>query len=172
MKFQPRNPEQGHKALIMMLSCLLLTAEFSAVAAQESRGAHEYRADGETTIETVNGLRVITLRENVFVRQDDMELTGDVAVLEYNANNELQQVQLTGGPANFEQLGNAETEPLTGNSETINYYAGDEATVEFIGSARFNQPGTTLACERIRYVIESGATTGQACSGSLTPQTD
>lgn len=171
MKLQ-RNPEQDRYARVATLSCLLLAAGLGMAVAQENRGAHEYRADGETTIETINGKRVITLRENVFVRQDDVELTGDVAVLEYNANNELQQVQLTGGPANFEQLGNAAAEPLTGNSETINYYAGIEATVEFIGNARFNQPGTTLACDRIRHVIESGATSGQACSGSLMPQTD
>jgi len=169
MTTQPRNPEQGFKALATLFACLLLTA-CPGIIAQESPGAHEYRADGETTIETINGLRVITLRENVFVRQDDVELSGDMAVLEYNAANELQQVQLTGGPANFEQAGSADTDSLTGHSDTINYYAGAEATVEFIGSARFNQPGTTLDCERIRYVIESGATTGQACSGSLTPQ--
>lgn len=169
MTTQRRNPDQGLKLPAAMLASLLLAAG-AATIAQESPGAHEYRADGETTIETVNGLRVITLRDNVFVRQDDVELTGDLAVLEYNAANELQQVQLTGGPASFEQAGDANTEPLTGHSDTINYYAGAEATVEFIGTARFNQPGTTLACERIRYVIESGATTGQACSGSLTPQ--
>lgn|SRR5690606_18482652 len=169
MTTQPRSPEQRVKIPAAMLLSLLLGAGAGTVA-QESPSVHEYRADGETTIETVNGLRVITLRENVFVRQDDVELTGDMAVLEYNAANELQQVQLTGGPASFEQAGDVDTEPLTGHSDTINYYAGAEATVEFIGTARFNQPGTTLACERIRYVIESGATTGQACSGSLTPQ--
>src|SRR5690606_1788214 len=169
MTTQPRNPEQGFKALATLFACLLLTA-CPGIIAQESPGAHEYRADGETTIETINDLRVITLRENVFVRQDDVELSGDMAVLEYNAANELQQVQLTGGPANFEQAGSADTDSLTGHSDTINYYAGAEATVEFIGSARFNQPGTTLDCERIRYVIESGASTGQPCSGSLTPQ--
>jgi len=140
--------------------------------AQEANGSHEYSADGETTIETVNGLRVITLRDNVIVRQNDIELTGDVAVLEYNQNNQLQQVKVTGTPANFEQKAAQQSDVLTGHSDTINYYAGLESVVEFIGGANFIQPGTTLNCAQIRHTIESGATSGQACSGSLSPQSN
>ena len=83
---------------------------------------------------------------------------------------EIQQVRLTGSPANFEQIASVATNTITGDSETINYYAGTEGVVEFIGSAHFNQPGTKLSCAQIRHTIETGATSGQACSGSLSPQ--
>lgn len=173
MKLPVINPDLDRRFTVGVRTLLFLLAGLtgSCALAQNGTGAHEYRADGETTIETVNGLRIITLRDNVFVRQNDVELTGDVAVLEYNASNQLQQVKLTGTPANFEQKPVQDSaEPLTGNSETINYYAGAKSIVEFIGSAIFNQPGTTLQCAQIKHVIETGATSGQACSGSLSPQ--
>ena len=165
MKFPAVNPDLMKIAILVGMTLILGSG--AATLAQEANGAHEYRADGETTIETINGLRVITLRDNVFVRQNDIELAGDQAILEYNLDNQLQTVRLTGSPASFQQLPDRGSEPLTGSSETINYYAGSESVVEFIGDASFNQPGTTLQCAQIRHVIESGATSGQACSGSL-----
>jgi lipopolysaccharide transport protein LptA len=170
MKFKAVNLKRITSTLLM--GALALSLSLAAVRnfAQEAAGNHEYSADGETTIETVNGLRVITLRDNVFIRQNDVELTGDLAVLEYNQNNQLQQVTVTGAPANFEQRAEQANDVVRGNSETINYYAGLESVVEFIGSANFVQPGTTLRCAQIRHTIESGATSGQACSGSLSPQ--
>lgn len=170
MKFQTINPDRrGLFTAALLLLCTGVAA--TSALAQNTSGAHEYSADGETTIETVDGLRVITLRNNVFVRQNDVELTGDIAILEYDADNQLQQVKVTGAPANFAQKPAQDSEdPLTGNSDAINYYAGQESIVEFIGSANFKQPGTTLQCAQIRHVIETGATSGQACSGSLSPQ--
>lgn len=168
MKLKALNPDRGRGLSRALAACVILCLSGGTLAAQE--GAHEYRADGETTIETINGLRVITLRQNVFVRQNQVELTGDVAVLEYNLDNELQQVRLTGAPANFQQQPQADTPPITGFSDTIVYKTGAESIVEFIGDANFNQPGTALQCAEIRHVIETGATSGQACSGSLSPQ--
>lgn len=169
MKFKAVNLKRATSTLL--LGAVVLSVALTNVRnfAQEAAGSHEYSADGETTIETVNGLRVITLRDNVFVRQNNIELTGDIAVLEYNQSNQLQQVKVTGAPANFEQKAELAGDVITGNSETINYYAGLESVVEFIGSANFVQPGTTLRCAQIRHTIESGATSGQACSGSLRP---
>ncbi len=167
MKFKLVN---SRSTLALLSFCVCCIASISW--AQEATQSHEYSADGETNIETINGLRVITLRDNVFVRQGDIELTGDIAVLEYNQSNQLQQVKLTGTPANFEQLASADTDIVTGDSETINYYAGTEGIVEFIGNAHFNQPGTTLSCDQIRHTIETGATSGQACSGSLSSQSN
>ena len=71
MKFPAVNPDLTKVATLLGVTLLLGFGSFTL--AQESTGAHEYRADGETTIETVNGLRVITLRDNVFVRQNDIE---------------------------------------------------------------------------------------------------
>jgi len=158
------------KRIAIAFSCLFGGVISGITLAQEAANSHEYSAEGETTIETINGLRVITLRDNVFVSQGDIELTGDIAVLEYNQSNQLQQVRVTGTPANFEQQASASTDIVTGNSEIINYYASTEGVVEFIGSANFNQPGTTLSCAQIRHTITTGATSGQACSGSLSPQ--
>lgn len=167
MKFKAVNLKRRNSMLLMGVFAFSLAVAANRNFAQEATGTHEYSADGETTIETVNGLRVITLRDNVFVRQNDIELTGDVAVLEYNQNNQLQQVQVTGAPANFEQKAAQPNDVVSGHSDSINYYSGLESIVEFIGSANFIQPGTTLRCAQIRHTIESGATSGQACSGSL-----
>lgn len=153
----------------LALSCLFASGIASAQAPTGS-AAHEYSADGETTIETVQGLRVITLRENVYIKQNEVALTGDVAVLEYNQNNELQRVRVNGSPAHFEQAQAQADTPITGDSDTINYLAGTDTTVEFVGSASFYQPGNTLQCAQIKHTIESGATSGQACSGALSPQ--
>tara|TARA_R100001377_G_scaffold80849_1_gene59998 strand:+ start:576 stop:1094 length:519 start_codon:yes stop_codon:yes gene_type:complete len=172
MKFKAVNLKRSTGTLLMGVLALCASLAAQRNFAQEAAGSHEYSADGETTIETVNGLRVITLRDNVIVRQNNIVLTGAVAVLEYNQNNQLQQVQVTGEPAHFEQKAEQQNDVITGNSETINYYAGLESVVEFIGSANFIQPGTTLSCAQIRHTIESGATSGQACSGSLRPQSN
>ncbi len=160
----------GRLPLGLVVSLFLLGA--ATLSAQESVGSHEYRADGETTIETVDGLRVITLRDNVFVRQNAVELTGNVAVLEYNLDNQLQKVTLTGAPARFQQESENPSAAMSGYSDTINYFAGQDSIVEFIGTASFTQPGTSLLCAQIRHVIETGATSGRACSGSLSPQTN
>lgn len=169
MTFRMHSPKVPPLACASLLYlCFLSLTGAPALAAQAP--SHEYSADGETTIETINGLRVITLRNNVFVRQNDITLKGDVAVLEYDLNNQLQQVKLTGAPANFEQNTSEQSEPVTGYSETITYYAGESPLVEFLGNANFTQPGTTLRCAEIRHTIATGATSGQACSGSLSPQ--
>lgn len=168
MKYPVVNPDLRLRAATVAVCALLALG----VSAQESTGSHEYRADGETTIETRNGVRVITLRDNVFVRQNAVELTGDVAVLEYDLDNQLQKVTLTGTPARFAQQGEDEASSVSGYSDTIHYFAGAQAVVEFVGTASFTQPGTSLLCAQIRHTIETGATSGQACSGSLSPQTN
>lgn len=168
MKFPAVNPDLRRRAATGLLCGLLALS----VSAQDGPGSHEYRADGETTIETLNGVRVITLRDNVFVRQNEVELTGDVAVLEYDLDNQLQKVTLTGTPARFAQQAENTASAVSGYSDTIHYFAGVQAVVEFVGSASFTQPGTSLRCAQIRHTIETGATSGQACSGSLSPQTN
>jgi len=169
-------PAVNHDLVTRRLPLGLVVGMFllgaAALPAQQSAGSHEYRADGETTIETVDGLRVITLRDNVFVRQNAVELTGNVAVLEYNLENQLQKVTLTGTPARFQQESDNPSAAMSGYSDTINYFAGLDSVVEFIGTASFTQPGTSLLCAQIRHAIKTGATSGQACSGSLSPQTN
>lgn len=168
MKYPAVNPDLRRRAATTLLCGLLALS----ISAQEGTVSHEYRADGETTIETLNGVRVITLRDNVFVRQNEVELTGDVAVLEYNLDNQLQKVTLTGTPARFEQQTEDASNAVSGYSNTIQYFAGAQAVVEFVGSASFTQPGTSLLCAQIRHNTENGATSGQACSGSLSPQSN
>lgn len=172
MKYPAVNPDRHSNMLRSALAATVLLLGAATLHAQDATGSHEYSADGETTIETINGLRVITLRDNVFVRQNAVELTGNVAVLEYNLDNQLQKVTLTGTPARFMQDAQDAATAVSGYSDTINYFAGAESVVEFIGTASFTQPGTSLLCAQIRHTIETGATSGQACSGSLSPQTN
>jgi len=172
MKYQAVNPDTSSRSIPLFLAASIFLFGAALLQAQEPVGSHEYSADGETTIETINGMRVITLRDNVFVRQNAVGLTGNIAVLEYNLDNQLQKVTLTGTPARFQQESVDSANAVSGYSDTIHYFAGAESIIEFIGTASFTQPGTSLLCAQIRHTIETGATSGQACSGSLSPQTN
>jgi lipopolysaccharide transport protein LptA len=173
MKFKAANPDnKAPRNLTVSFTLAILMLFASTLQSQSGTESHEYSADGETTIENINGMRVITLRDNVYVRQNGIELTGAIAILEYSQENQLQKVTLTGSPANFSQIDQESPDIITGHSDTITYYAGTESVVEFIGNASFSQPGTNLLCAQIRHIIESGATSGQACSGSLSPQSN
>ncbi len=131
-----------------------------------------YSADGNSTIATVEGMRIVTVRENVIIKQGSMELRGDLAIFEYDQENSvLRKVSVTGNPASFQQQPDGDSEIITGSSENIYYYIGSENLVEFVGTARFNQGGSVMNCIEIRHEIDSDTTemTGP-CSGTLAPQ--
>ncbi len=133
-----------------------------------------YSADGNSTIATVEGVRIVTVRENVFIKQGSMELRGDLAVFEYDQeNSELKKVSVTGSPASFQQQPDGKGEIITGSSKNIYYYVGSENLIEFVGTARFNQGGSVMNCIEIRHGIDTGTTemTGP-CSGTLAPQSN
>lgn len=151
-----------------LLTALLISA--AATALEEDRAQElNYYSDGGSTIEMVDGLRIITLRDNVQVQQGSMEISGAEARLEVDpGSDELRKVTVLGSPAQFQQQPAAGGALVEGSSDTIIYLTGNDATVEFLGSARFSQEGSTFSCERIRHALESGSTeTTGPCSGTL-----
>ena len=162
--------------LLLCLCTLALTAAATATWSLSIDREQEliYSADGNSTITTLEGMRVVTVRENVFIKQGSMELRGDLAIFEYDQeNSELRKVSVTGNPASFQQQPDGDGEIITGSSENIYYYIGTENLVEFIGTARFNQGGSVMNCIEIRHGIDTGTTemTGP-CSGTLAPQSN
>jgi len=162
--------------VFLSLCAVMLTVSATAVWSLSVDREQEliYSADGNSTIATVEGMRIVTVRENVFIKQGSMELRGDLAIFEYDQqNSELRKVSVTGKPASFQQQPDGDGEVITGSSENIYYYIGSESLVEFVGTARFSQGGSVMNCIEIRHGIDSGTTemTGP-CSGTLAPQSN
>ncbi len=151
-----------------LLSVTSTTWSLSADRDQEV----SYTADGNTTISTTDGLRIVTVRDNVFIKQGSMELRGQIAVFEYDQrSSELRKVSVTGNPASFQQQPSESSSLITGTSTNIYYHAGEDYLVELIGSASFTQDGSVMNCVEIRHLVNAGTTemTGP-CSGVLPPQ--
>jgi lipopolysaccharide export system protein LptA len=153
--------------------CLLLASAAWSLTSDRHQEV-EVNADGRSTIAIVEGVRVVTFRDNVIIRQGSMELRGDVAIIEYDQrNNEMRKVSVTGQPASFQQQPDGGGGLITGTSEAIYYLTGSENLIEFIGAARFTQDSSVMSCVEIRHNVESGVTemTGP-CSGILPPQSN
>jgi lipopolysaccharide transport protein LptA len=170
--------QNKHKSTRVFLSLCIAAFAAATTAAWSLSADREqeliYSADGNSTIATVEGMRVVTVRENVFIKQGSMELRGDLAIFEYDQqNSELRKVSVTGRPASFQQEPDGGGEVITGSSEHIYYYVGSDTRVEFVGTARFNQGGSVMNCVEIRHGIDSGTTemTGP-CRGTLAPQSN
>jgi lipopolysaccharide transport protein LptA len=169
----PAHSSKRTGAFAGMVGMLLTMLPLVAWALSADRDKElSYSADGNSTIATQEGVRVVTVRENVFIKQGSMELRGHEAVFEYDQENgELRRVSVTGSPASFQQLPENSNDLITGSSNTIYYHLGGENRIEFIGAATFTQSGSVMNCVEIRHSIDSGITemTGP-CSGTLPPQ--
>ena len=163
------------RAFLSLCAVALISAATAAWSLSADREQELiYSADGNSTIATVEGMRIVTVRENVFIKQGSMELRGNLAIFEYDQqNSELKKVSVTGSPASFQQQPDGNGEIITGSSENIYYYVGSENLIEFVGTARFNQGGSVMNCIEIRHGIDTGTTemTGP-CSGTLAPQSN
>ena len=173
--------------MIRLISASLLTLLITLPALLEPARAASlrvdedivYRADGGGTIEIIDGLRVTTLRGNVYVQQGGNELWGDVARLEQDpGSGEILRVVLEGSPARFRRQEAGEEEAIEGHSDRIHYYSetvNDElrTVVEFVGEATFSRGRTAIQCAEIRHYVESGTTDSSGpCSGIVAPRVE
>jgi lipopolysaccharide transport protein LptA len=116
----------------------------------------EYSNDGKTTMVISEGVRLVTLNDNVKVKQGSMEILGDTAVIEIEeATRELIKVTVHGTPVRYAQtVGNAGGS-VKGNSNIIVLFTQDntgETVVELTGEARIETPDTTMNCAAIVYL--------------------
>ncbi|MEX0618788.1 MAG: LptA/OstA family protein [Pseudohongiellaceae bacterium] len=162
--------QQANRAI---LSALLLSAFFPiATRALESDRDQdvEYSSDRQT-VRVEGNTRILTLTDNVYVRQGTIELSGTVASFVYNLDTEdLLRVTVTGSPASYLQQINEDGEMARGTSSTIHYHTGTEAIVELVGDVRFEQPGLVNHCARVEYHLESNDLEGEDCEGVLSRQ--
>ncbi len=159
----------------IFLSCCL-TAFPAQGLETDGEQAVEYTADGDLRMHNEGNSRLVVINENVRVTQGTIEIIGDTATFEYDLTTSdliLMKVTVNGSPAHYQQQINAAGDLVEGESETIDYYVDVNSIVEFVGNAKFSQPGTTTNCVAIKYFIESELleTTGP-CSGVLSNQTN
>ena len=160
-----------------LLSLLLL----AMLAVQPATGDDAldivYSSDGGGSIETIDGVRVTTLRGNVHIRQGNSRLWGDEATLEQDpVSGEMIRARVRGFPARFEYQSDDDAELIEGHSERIDYFTAAQngevhTIIEFSGDASFNRGRTALQCAEISHTLETGATSSPGpCSGVLAPQ--
>lgn len=130
--------------------------------------------DGDLKMENEGNRRIVTMNNNVKMTQGSLQITGDMAIFEYDlTTNALLKVTVNGSPARYQQQLDEEGDLVQGDSETIHYSTNLETIIEFIGDANLRQPGTTTSCVAIKYFADTELfeTTGP-CSGILSSQSN
>lgn len=162
---------------------LLVSTSLKAAALNDANEDLRVNADGGGSIETVENIRITTLRNNVRIQQGLVTIYGDTARLEENVvTGELIRVIVEGQPARFVRAAELSAEVINGSSLQIIYYneppaAGSATTgllsvVEFVGEANFLRGRTALECVEIKHVVETGATDSPGpCVGVFAPAT-
>jgi len=139
-----------------------------------------YSSLGRSTSRIEGDVRIVTLEENVKVTQGTLEISGDNARFESEADTSaIRQITVTGSPALYRQQLDVEGDFVEGESESIFYYIEGEPVVEFIGSAVLSGSNDILRCAAIKYYTDSRftETTGpcegvsaRAAAGDSTPE--
>lgn len=170
------NPAPDKPWQLLLCIALLLTMPHLLADDDEAREII-YSSDGGGSIETVDDIRITTLRGNVQIRQGNSQLWGDEATLEQNpVSGDMIRASVHGSPARFEYQSGDDPELIHGQSERIDYFTEEQngnlvTVIEFSGEASFTRGRTALRCAEIRHVLETGATSSPGpCSGVLGPQ--
>lgn len=101
---------------------------------------------------------------NVQMQQGSLQIQANRIILHFNADNELQWMEIKGKPARFQQL-NDQQQQLNGSALNIDYHQA-ESLMEMRGNARFNSDQDSLESEHIRIntsnnVLEAGDADGK-----------
>ena len=163
------------------LRCLILAGVLAwvvgAVALEnDSQQTVEWRADGDSSMSTENGVRNLRMSENVVIRQGSLEILGDQALIEYSTeSSELSRVTVRGAPARYRQELDEGGGLVTGSGNTILLYtdADGNSVVELHGNAGIRSRDMDTACETIVYLtgLELIRASGN-CAGAFTPRDD
>ena len=92
---------------------------------------------------------------NVQLVQGSLRISSERLVIRFNADNELQVIEMTGTPARFRQLDDDQMEML-GEATQIDYTESQNLLV-LRGSARFSHAGDIIESEMIRVNTESNS---------------
>ena len=160
-------------AIAIFSLCGLISMSAFALESDKDQDV-AYTADGDLKMMTEDNRRVVTMNNNVKVTQGSLQITGDMAIFEYDLTSKaVLQVTVNGNPARYQQQLDEEGDLVQGDSETIQYSTNLETIIEFIGDANLRQPGTTTSCVAIKYFADTELfeTTGP-CSGILSSQSN
>jgi len=154
--------------------CFLILNAASALES-DSEQAIDYKSDGGSNMRLEDGKRIWELLENVSVTQGSLQITGDRAIIELDAeSNELLRVTVHGTPVNYQQQLNETGDLVTGSSTSLEFYEGELGqgmVLELIGEARIASPDTRMNCAAITYLADSDLIREAVgpCQGSLAP---
>lgn len=152
----------------LLLSSLCLITGVSVLGLESDKDQDIlYSALGRSTSRIEGDTRIVTLEEDVKVTQGTLEISGDNATFESEAESSaMRQVEVTGSPARYRQQLDADGDYVEGESESILYYVEGEPVVEFIGSAILRGSNDILRCAAIKYYTDSRFTeTTGPCEG-------
>ena len=134
-----------------------------------------WSSDGDSTMTIQGNIRVLEMSANVRVTQGTLEILGDEAIFEYDANsNELTKVTVHGTPVRFQQQLDEDGALVIGTSDTLLFYSDelDETILELVGNANIESPDSTMRCEAIIYISDRDLIREAAgpCQGMLSSQ--
>ena len=85
-----------------------------------------WSSDGDSTMTIQGNIRVLEMSANVRVTQGTLEILGDEAIFEYDANsNELTKVTVHGTPVRFQQQLDEDGALVIGTSDTLLFYSDE-----------------------------------------------
>ncbi|MFT5218652.1 MAG: lipopolysaccharide export system protein LptA [Planctomycetota bacterium] len=137
---------------ILIYGLLLAISGSAQALSTDTDQAIEVEADSLEIREKDN---ISVYSGNVKLMQGSMEITSDRLVIHFDANNELQLMEMSGSPARFRQIDNNDQQML-GQAKRINYAATDD-TLELIEDARFDRGGNTIEGNLIRINTETNS---------------
>ena len=163
-------------SILNLAVCLGIILQPS-VSALESDGDQQviWSSDGDSTMSIQGNIRILEMSANVRVTQGTLEILGDEAIFEYEANsNELKKVTVSGSPVRYQQQLDEDGALVKGTSDTLIFYTDelDETILELLGNANIESPDSTMRCEAIVYISDRDLireATGP-CQGTLSSQ--
>lgn len=101
---------------------------------------------------------------NVLIRQGDMEVRADLAIVT-TRDGEIAKVELEGKPVRMKML-DSNGEPTTGRANRVEYRLDDEIVI-FTGAVLVEQPRGNVRGERIVYRLDTGRIDGGGDGGRI-----
>ena len=137
------------KTIVLLL--LLFPGQLWALASDGDQPI-EVEAD---SLEVRESEQISIYQGNVELVQGSLQISCERLVIRFNADNELQVIEMTGAPARFRQLDDDQKEML-GEAAQIDY-TESESLLVLRGSARFSHAGDIIESEMIRVNTESNS---------------
>lgn len=137
------------KTTVLLL--LLFPGQLWALASDGDQPI-EVEAD---SLEVRESEQISIYQGNVKLVQGSLQISCERLVIRFNADNELQVIEMTGAPARFRQLDDDQKEML-GEAAQIDY-SESESLLVLRGSARYTHAGDIIESEMIRVNTESNS---------------